>query len=153
MVDRIDCLGEAMVLSTLDCNAGYWQIHVAMEDQEKTTLTGQEGTFCYVRLPIGLTNAPGTFQRALDLLLAGVNLKTCLFNVDDIIVISDSSDEHIHKLREVLRLLAQSVMSLKDSKCHPFKKEVDAWANSWARGTCGSSRRTSSACDRRDRQG
>nr|KYP31466.1 Transposon Ty3-G Gag-Pol polyprotein [Cajanus cajan] len=45
----------------LDGFSGYFQIHIALEDQEKTTFTCPFGTFSYRRLPFGLCNAPGTF--------------------------------------------------------------------------------------------
>jgi len=46
----------------LDGFPGYLQIHIALEDQEKTTFTCPFGTFAYRRMPFGLCNAPGTFQ-------------------------------------------------------------------------------------------
>ena len=49
----------------LDGYTGYFQIHIASEDQEKTTFTCPFGTFAYRRMPFGLCNAPGTFQRCM----------------------------------------------------------------------------------------
>lgn len=46
----------------LDGFSGYFQIHIAPEDQENTTFTCPFGTFAYRRMPFGLCNAPGTFQ-------------------------------------------------------------------------------------------
>eukprot|EP00170_Pyropia_yezoensis_P000410 contig_2262_g411 len=67
----IDFFGDATLFSTLDCNAGYWQIPLADEDKDKTTLTGHIGLFRCERLPFGLTIAPDTFQRAIDIILSG----------------------------------------------------------------------------------
>jgi len=72
MDECIYSLGDARVFSTLDCNAGYWQISVAEEDKHLTALTSHSGAWQCVRLPFGLCNAPVTFQRAMDLILAGV---------------------------------------------------------------------------------
>ncbi|GKC39374.1 putative nucleotidyltransferase, ribonuclease H [Tanacetum coccineum] len=43
--------------------SGYFQIPIALEDQEKTTFTCPYDTFAYKRMPFGLCNAPTTFQR------------------------------------------------------------------------------------------
>lgn len=107
MDDCIDFLGEATVFSMLDCNMGYWQIPVAVEGQEKTTFTCHEGTYKYVRLPFGLTSAPATFQRAIDMLLAGLKWKTVLVYLDDVILFSRKAEEHLGHLEEVLSLLAK----------------------------------------------
>ena len=88
MDDCVDFLGEASVFSMLDCNSGYWQIPVAVEDQDKTTFTCHDGTYNYIRLPFGFTNAPATFQRAIDMIMSGVKWKTCLVYLDDLIVFS-----------------------------------------------------------------
>jgi Reverse transcriptase (RNA-dependent DNA polymerase) len=71
MDECIDSLGDVSIFSTLDCNAGYWQIPVAKEDIPKTTFTSHEGTFWFLRMPFGLRNAPATFQRFVDITLSG----------------------------------------------------------------------------------
>lgn len=72
MDDFIDFLGEDRVFSMLDCNMGYWQIPVADEDKDETTITSHEGIYKYVRIPYDLTNEAATFQRAIGMILAGV---------------------------------------------------------------------------------
>jgi len=72
MDDCLDSLGEAQFFSTLDCTAGYWQVPLNKEDQEKTAFTSHDGLFEWLVMPFGLTNAPATFQRALDVILSGL---------------------------------------------------------------------------------
>jgi len=79
MDDCLDSLGDAKFFSTLDCNAGYWQIPVAEEGKHLTTFTTQVGTYQCTRLPFGLCHAPATFQRPIDVKLAGVERQYVLF--------------------------------------------------------------------------
>jgi len=72
MEDCIDSLGDARVFSTLDCKAGYWQIPMALGDIDKDAFTCHMGTFEYLKMAFGLTNAPATFQRALGIILSGM---------------------------------------------------------------------------------
>ncbi|CAM8905420.1 unnamed protein product [Rhodiola kirilowii] len=50
----------------LDGYCGFFQIHIHPQDQEKTTFTCPYGTYTYRRMPFGLCNAPGTFQRGIE---------------------------------------------------------------------------------------
>jgi len=125
MDDCLDSLGDATVFSTLDCNAGYWQIPVAAEDRDKTTFTSHTGLFRFLRLPLGLVNASVSFQRALDIILSGLRWQTCLVYLEDVIVFSRTVSDHIRHLREVLLLLEKAGVSLKPSKCHLFQQEVE----------------------------
>ena len=105
MADCLDSLGDAAVFSTFDCNSGYWQIPVAMEDRDKTTFITLMGTFRHVRMPFGLRNAPATLQRALDIILSGLRWRTCLIYLDDVIVFSKDTNEHVAHVEELPTLL------------------------------------------------
>jgi len=137
MDDCIDLLGEASVFSMLDCNSGNWQISVAVEDQDRTTFTCHDETYKYIRLPFGLTNAPATFQRAIDMILSGVKRKTCLVYLDDVIVFSRTVEEHITHLDEVFGLLSRAGVSLKASKCFLLHEEVEYLGHLWGADTSG----------------
>ena len=68
-------------------------------------------------MPFGLSNAPATFQRALDILLSGYKWKHCLVYLDDVIIHSKSGGEHIHHVDEILTTLGNAGVSLKLKKC------------------------------------
>jgi len=57
----LECLAGKSHYCFLDGFSTYFQIHIAPEDQEKTTFTCPFGTFAYWRMPFGLCNALGTF--------------------------------------------------------------------------------------------
>jgi Reverse transcriptase (RNA-dependent DNA polymerase) len=78
MDECIDSLGDATIFYTLYCNSGYWQIPFHPDDQDKTTFTSHEGLYKFLRIPFGMPNAPATFQRMMDMILAGLAWKICL---------------------------------------------------------------------------
>ena len=113
------------IFTTFDCNAGYWQVPVAPEDRNKTTFTSYLGTFRYTRMPFGLRNAPATFQRALDIILSGVRWQSCLIYLDDVIVFSRSTDEHLRHVDEIPTSLRRAGITLKLRKCPFFQPTGD----------------------------
>ena len=124
MDDCIDSLGHARVFTTLDAMCGYWQLPIRPGDMEKTSFTCHQGTFMYNRMPFGLCNAPATFQRALDIILAGYRWQTCLVYLDDVIVFSRNEEDHIRHVREVLTALRDAGVTLKLRKCEFFTTSV-----------------------------
>jgi len=125
MDECIDSLGEAKVFSTLDCNAGYWQVLIADGDREKTAFVCHKGAYHYKRMPFVLTNAPATFQRALDIILSGVKWQSCLVYLDDVIVYSKTQEVHFQHLDDILGLLRAAGVTLKLPKCRFSRTPVE----------------------------
>nr|GEX48921.1 reverse transcriptase domain-containing protein [Tanacetum cinerariifolium] len=67
----------------LDGFSGYFQIPIDPQDQEKTTFTCPYGTFAYRRMPFGLCNAPGTFQRCMMAIFHDMIEETMEVFIDD----------------------------------------------------------------------
>ena len=72
----------------------------------------------------GLSNAPATFQRLMDIILAGLKWQCCLVYLDDIIVYSPTFEQHLEDLNKVFRVLADPNLTLKASKCHFCRSEL-----------------------------
>ncbi|TPX29986.1 hypothetical protein SmJEL517_g06300, partial [Synchytrium microbalum] len=111
--------------TTLDLAAGYWQIPVAEKDIEKTAFVTHEGLYEFLVMPFGLTNAPATFQRVMDMALVGLKWQCCLVYLDDIIVFSNTFDQHLQDIEKVLKRLLEQGLSLKASKCNFCAEEVE----------------------------
>ena len=80
--------------------------------------------FEFNQVPFGLCNAPATFSRLMDRVLAGLHWETCLFYLDDIIVFASTWEEHLARLREVFEQLRHAKLKLGATKCTFAAKEV-----------------------------
>ncbi len=103
--DILNSLSNVTLFSTLDLASGYWQIPMNPMDQEKTAFTTFAGLFEFTVLPFGLCNAPSTFQRLMEFVLAGLTWKNCLVYIDDILVFSKDFASHLKDLKEVFECL------------------------------------------------
>eukprot|EP00171_Calliarthron_tuberculosum_P013936 IDg13936t1 len=108
----------------LDANWGYWQTPMAPSAIPYTAFTCHKGLFEFVRMPFGLMNAPATFQRALDIILAGYKWQTCLVYLDDVIVFSKTYEEHLTHLDQVLTALKGAGVTLQLRKCEFFTDRI-----------------------------
>ena len=75
-------------------------------------------------MPYGLCNAPATFQRLMQNCLGELNLTYALIYLDDIIVFSQTEEEHLHRLRVVFACFLEHGLKLKPSKCHFLQDEI-----------------------------
>ena len=71
-----------------------------------------------------LVSAPVTFQRLMDLVLAGLQWSHCLVYIDDVIVLGRDFEDHLQNLQAVFQRLHQAGLKLKPVKCAFFQKEV-----------------------------
>ncbi len=83
-------------------------------------------SYRFTRMPLALTNAPATFQHAVDILLSGGNRQFSLVYLDDIIVYSKSKEDHIRHIDEVLLILRKAGLSLKFRRA---TSSVRVWIN------------------------
>ena len=78
----------------------YSLIAMHPDDREKTTFTTPWGSFMYEKMPFGLMNASATFQRAMDIAFVGEKEKIVVIYLDDIMVFSQSDEEHLKHLKQ-----------------------------------------------------
>ena len=122
----LDSLLGAKIFSTLDLKAGYWQVEMAEECKAYTAFTcGPLGFYECDTMPFGATNAPATFQRLMHDCLGDLNIRWCIVYLDDIIIFSDTKEEHLKRLEAVFQKLAAAGLKLKPSKCFLFREEIE----------------------------
>ncbi|GJX74991.1 reverse transcriptase domain-containing protein [Tanacetum coccineum] len=107
----------------LDGFSGYFQIPIDPLDQEKTTFTCPYGTFAYRRMPFGLCNAPGMFQRCMVAIFHDMIEKTMEVFMDDFSVFGDSFSSCLSHLDKMLQRCEDTNLVLNWEKCHFMVKE------------------------------
>ncbi|UYV74165.1 hypothetical protein LAZ67_11002276 [Cordylochernes scorpioides] len=115
--DVLDSLKGANFYSSMDLRTEYWRIEIDDGDQEKTAFITPDGLYEFRVMPFGLCNAPATFERMVDNLLAGLKWTICLCYLDDIIVYASSFKEHLERLEKVLKYIHRAGLCLNLEKC------------------------------------
>jgi len=122
--ELLDRLHGAKYFSKLDLRSGYHQVRIANEDIQKTAFNTRYGQFEYLVVPFGLTSAPSTFMALMNHVLLPFVDKFALAYLDDILIYSQTLQEHEQQVRSVLSALRQHELYAKESKCEFFKREV-----------------------------
>jgi len=86
----------------LDGYFGYNQIGMDPKDQEKIAFTCPFGVFAYWRMPFGLCNAPGTFQRCMMSIFSDMVEKCIKVFMDDFSVFGSFFDSCLSNVEKVL---------------------------------------------------
>nr|GEZ24414.1 reverse transcriptase domain-containing protein [Tanacetum cinerariifolium] len=107
----------------LDGFFGYFQIPIDPCDQEKTTFTCPYGTYAYCRMPFGLCNAPGMFQRCMLAIFHDMVEKTMEVFMDDFSVFGNSFENCLSRLDKMLQWCEDTNLCLNWEKSHFMVKE------------------------------
>ena len=119
-----DALEGVEYLSGLDLASGYYQLVISEADRPKTAFITRYGLFQHTRMGFGLTNAPATFQRAMQEVLKGLTWKQILVYLDDVIVVSKSFETQLENLSLTFQRFRTYNLKLKPKKCQLFKRKL-----------------------------
>ena len=118
---KIDQLVDVTVghprMSFLDAFQGYYQIPLALDDQEKTTFVTPIRNYHYKVMPFGLKNAGSTYQRMMSRMFESLLGKNIEIYIDDMVVKSKRVSEHLRDLRAIFEILRNYKLCLIASKC------------------------------------
>ena len=89
--DCFDAVAGATVFSSMDITSAYNQIPIREQYIAKMAFVTKYGLYEITTMPFGICNAPATFQHIMELALMGLQWKTCLIHLDDVLVVSKHS--------------------------------------------------------------
>ena len=110
--------------TNLDCQSGFWQVPIREEHRERTGFTVPSGHYEFTRLPFGLLNSSSNFQRLMNIVLRNLIGTHCSIFIDDLIVFSNTAEEHAQRLEDELRRLEEANLQLHPGKCEIAQPEV-----------------------------
>lgn len=122
MEDCIDRVGPAKFVTKLYLLKGYWQVPLTPRASEISAFVTPDSFLQYTVMPFGLRNAPSTFQRLMQRVLAGV--KNCEAYLDDVVVYSSTWPDHLATLNKIFTRLREASLTVNLSKCEFGKGTV-----------------------------
>jgi transposase InsO family protein len=123
--DLLDRVGTARFLTKIDLAAGYWQIRMGQDSVEKTAFNTIWGKYEWLAMPFGLCNAPATFQTIMNETLRPFLGKFAVVYLDDILIYSDTREEHYDHLDKVLEALKKEQLIAQPAKCSIAVTELE----------------------------
>ena len=121
-----DAIGasKANYFTNLDLMSGFWQMELDPDSRHKAAFITQRGVYEWTRMPFGLTNAPISFQTLMASVLRGLNWRSVLVYIDDILLFSNTFQEHLVHLDQVFNRLREANLKLQPTKCHFAVKQL-----------------------------
>ena len=121
----LDLVSGSSWFSSLDLRCGYWQVPLSPSARPKTAFCTGRGLWQFKVLCFGLCNAPATFERLMEKVLADIPRQECLVYLDDILVHGSSFQTALGALRRVLHRIAAAGLKLHPDKCCFMRKELE----------------------------
>lgn len=121
--DLFASLSGGACYSKLDLKHAYNQMELDEQSQKLATINTHRGLYRYRRLPFGIASAPAIFQKAMDVILQGMNHVICY--IDDILITGANLEEHLANLEEVLKRLQEHGVRLREDKCQFLTPSVE----------------------------
>ena len=113
--DLVDQVSGAKFLTSLDLLKGYWQVGLTDRAREASAFVTPDGHYEYLVMPFGMRNSSATFQSLVDRLVSGLEGVTAY--VDDLLVVADSWEDHLQRLRALFSKLAEANLTINLAKC------------------------------------
>ena len=120
--DCIDRVGRAKFVTKLDLLKGYWQVPLTERAKDISAFVTPDALYNYTVMPFGMKNSAATFQRMINGLISG--LPNCAAYIDDIVIYSDTWEEHFDLLSKLFQRLARANLTVNLPKSDFVKANV-----------------------------
>ena len=114
--DLIEKIGHAKYKTKLDLSKGFYQMPLDEKSKPITSFSTPFGQFQWTCLPFGLKTSPSRFCLMMSKILAGLE-HICAVYIDDIVIFSDSWEDHLFHIATVLKRLRSAGLTVKLTKC------------------------------------
>eukprot|EP00171_Calliarthron_tuberculosum_P000048 IDg48t1 len=101
----LDWLAGKKIFSTFDIKDGFYHVLLEPDSRPLTAIRTVAGLLQYRRLPQGIKNDPGTFQRIVNMILGDRKGRDVMAFVDDTSVGTETEEEHLKSLESILDTL------------------------------------------------
>ena len=122
VIDCLDQIGNAKFISKIDLLKGYWQVPLSEGAREVSAFVTPSGAYECLVMPFGMRNAASTFQRLMSKIIN--NIKGCVVYLDDLVIFSDTWEEHLDILRKILQAINDAGLVINLRKCEFCKARV-----------------------------
>ena len=122
--DLMSEIGGRRIYSSIDLLQGFLQVPLHEDSRSYTAFSTTKGHYEFCRMPFGLKGSPLTFTRLVNTVFHGLLGKNVFVYMDDVLVATDSIEEHLEVLQEVFSRLRAAGLKLKLSKCDFLRKEI-----------------------------
>jgi hypothetical protein len=125
-VDNIlaDC-AKGKIWSVIDMTNSFFQTRVHPDDVHLTAVTTPFGLYEWLAMPMGLHNSPAIYQHRMTTALQEHLGKICHIYLDDIVIWSNSVEDHTKHIHMVMQSLIKVKLYCNPNKCKFFQKEID----------------------------
>jgi len=122
--ELFDALYGSSFFSLYDLHSAFYQLAMHPNDMHKTSFVTHNSQWEFTRMPMGISGAPSSYSRLMEIILKPVLRKHTLVYIDDILIYSNSFEEHLKHTEEVFQILLRNGLRLKPGKCSMVKAEI-----------------------------
>ena len=120
--DLLDRLAESKYFTTCDLSKGFWQMLIHPDSRPKTAFSTPDGHYEFIKLVMGLKNAPMDFTKLMEEIFA--DLPFILIFIDDLTIHSKTLELHFKHVRTVMIRLRDVDLKINPAKCQWIRLEI-----------------------------